>query len=61
MEKLIITVAVTGNVPTKEQNPYLPITPQEIAETALQCQEAGASVIHIHARDQAGRPTLDRN
>jgi 3-keto-5-aminohexanoate cleavage enzyme len=59
MDKLIITVAVTGNVPTKEQNPHLPVTPQEIAETALQCQEAGASVIHIHARDQAGRPTLD--
>jgi 3-keto-5-aminohexanoate cleavage enzyme len=59
MDKLIITVAPTGNVPTKEMNPHLPVTPEEIAETAVHCREAGASLIHIHARDAAGNPTLD--
>lgn len=59
MEKLIITVAPTGNVPTQEMNPDLPVTPQEIAETAARCREAGASLIHVHARDSAGQPTLD--
>ena len=59
MEKLIITVAATGNVPTKEMNPHLPVTPAEIAETAVRCRKAGASLIHIHARDAAGAPTLD--
>jgi 3-keto-5-aminohexanoate cleavage enzyme len=59
MDKLIITVAPTGNMPTKEVNPYLPVTPEEIAETAVRCREAGASLIHVHARDAAGRPTLD--
>jgi 3-keto-5-aminohexanoate cleavage enzyme len=59
LEKLIITVAATGNVPTKEHNPHLPVTPEEIAETAFRCREAGASLIHVHARDSAGMPTLD--
>ena len=57
--KLIITVATTGSVPTREMNPHLPVTPEQIAETAVLCREAGASVIHIHARDADGRPTLD--
>lgn len=59
MTKLIITVAPTGNVPTKAMNPHLPLTPEEIAETAVRCREAGASLIHIHARDAAGKPTLE--
>lgn len=59
MNKLIITVAPTGNVPTKEMNPHLPVTPDEIAETAVRCREAGSSLIHIHARDIVGQPTLD--
>ena len=57
--KLIITIATTGSVPTREMNPHLPVTPEQIAETAALCREAGASVIHIHARDTDGRPTLD--
>jgi 3-keto-5-aminohexanoate cleavage enzyme len=57
--RLIITVAPTGNVPTKEMNPHLPTAPGEIARTAALCREAGASIIHIHARDDAGKPTLD--
>jgi 3-keto-5-aminohexanoate cleavage enzyme len=59
MDKLIITVAPTGSVPTKEMNPHLPVSPREIAETAARCRGAGASLIHIHARDDEGRPTLD--
>jgi len=59
MDKLIITVAPTGNVPTKDMNPHLPATPEEIAETAVRCREAGASLIHVHARNAEGRPTLD--
>ena len=58
MEKLIITVAPTGSVPTKAQNPHLPLTPQEIAETAYRCYNEGASIVHVHARKD-GRPTLD--
>ena len=59
MEKLVITVAPTGNVPTREMTPHLPVTPQEIARTAARCHEVGASVVHVHARSQDGRPTLD--
>jgi len=59
MDKLIITVAPTGSVPTKAQNPYLPVTPQEIADTAYRCWQIGASIVHVHARDDQGHPTLD--
>lgn len=58
-QKLIITVALTGNVPTKKMNPNLPITPHEIAEDIKRCADAGASLFHIHARDGDGNPTLD--
>jgi 3-keto-5-aminohexanoate cleavage enzyme len=57
---LIVTVALTGAVPTKERYKRLPVTPQEIAEDALACEEAGASIVHIHMRDQNGKPTQDR-
>ncbi len=59
MDKLIITVAATGNVPTKEMNPHLPVTPKEIAASAARCRRAGAGLIHVHARDVVGKPTLD--
>ena len=59
MDKLIITVAPTGNVPTKDKVPALPVTPREILDTAIHSREAGASLIHVHARDEQGRPTLD--
>ena len=59
MDKLMITVALTGSVPTKENNPNVPITPEEIAESAVRCREAGASIAHIHARDAEGKPSLD--
>ncbi|MEW5725994.1 MAG: 3-keto-5-aminohexanoate cleavage protein [Thermodesulfobacteriota bacterium] len=59
MEKLVVTAALTGNVPTKAQNPNLPVTPEEIAADARRCAEVGASVLHIHARDPQQKPTLE--
>lgn len=59
MEPLIITVAPTGNVPTKAMTPHVPITPLEIATDIAACWQAGAAVAHIHARDAAGQPTAD--
>lgn len=53
MEKLIITIAPTGSVPTKKNTPHIPITPDEIIQTGILCEKAGASIIHIHARNPA--------
>lgn len=56
--KVIITCAVTGSVHTPTMSPYLPITPDEIARESIAAAEAGASIIHLHARDpKDGRPT----
>jgi uncharacterized protein (DUF849 family) len=58
--KVIITCAVTGSIHTPSMTPYLPITPDEIAEQAIGAWEAGASILHLHARDPGdGRPTPD--
>lgn len=57
MDKLIITAALTGAEVTRENQPNLPLTPDEIAEAAYQCYLAGASIVHIHARDAEGKPT----
>jgi len=58
--KVIITCAVTGSIHTPSMTPYLPITPNEIAEASIGAYEAGASIIHLHARDpKDGRPTPD--
>ncbi len=51
MEKLIITVAPTGSLPRKRNNPNVPITPREIVDTGVRCEAAGASVFHVHARN----------
>jgi len=59
MEKLIITVAPTGSVPRKRDTPYVPVTPDEIAETAYLCEQEGASIIHVHCRDENENPTSD--
>ncbi len=59
MEKLIITVAPTGSVPRKKDTPYVPVTPDEIAETAYLCEQEGASIIHVHCRDENENPTSD--
>src|SRR5438309_11540650 len=58
--KVIITCAVTGSIHTPTMSPHLPITPQEIAEAAIGAAEAGAAIVHLHARDPVdGRPTQD--
>jgi 3-keto-5-aminohexanoate cleavage enzyme len=57
MDKLIITVAPTGSVPRKKDTPHVPVTPDEIAETAYRCEQEGAAVIHVHCRDEGERPT----
>ncbi len=59
MEKLIITAALTGGIHGKEANPALPEQPDEIIREAFACYNAGASVIHVHARDQFGRGAGD--
>jgi uncharacterized protein (DUF849 family) len=64
MEKLVITCAVTGSLSQrgegKGQSPWLPVTPQEIAEDSRRACDAGASVLHLHARDpKTGAPTAD--
>lgn len=60
MDKVIITVAPTGNVPTRDRTPHVPLTPVEIAESVYASYQAGASVAHLHARDEHGRPTYRR-
>ena len=57
MDPLIVNAALTGMVPTKEDNPNVPVTPEEIAEDAERCVQVGASIVHLHARDDRGRPT----
>jgi len=55
----VISVAITGSLPTKEQNPAVPITPSEQIESTHQAFEAGAALVHIHVRDDSGRPSSD--
>ena len=58
--KVIITCAVTGAIHTPSMSPYLPITPKEIADAAVAAAEAGAAIVHLHAREPVdGRPTQD--
>lgn len=60
MKKVIITCAVTGGVHTPTMSDALPITPDEIATQSIEAAEAGASIIHLHARDpETGKPTPD--
>ncbi|NYT25504.1 3-keto-5-aminohexanoate cleavage protein [Alcaligenaceae bacterium] len=55
--KVIITCAVTGSIHTPSMSPYLPVTPDEIADSAIAAAEAGAAIVHLHARDpRDGRP-----
>ncbi|MFM8920137.1 MAG: 3-keto-5-aminohexanoate cleavage protein, partial [Limnohabitans sp.] len=56
----LITCAVTGNITKPEQTPYLPVTPEQIANECLAAAEAGAAAVHIHVRDPAtGRPSME--
>ena len=60
MEKLIITIAPTGNVPTYELNPNSALTIEKIVKDVKECKEAGATVAHLHVRDEKFLPTSDR-
>ena len=58
-QKTFITCAITGNLTRPEQSPHLPITPQQIADSALEAAEAGAAIAHIHVRDpETGTPSM---
>ena len=53
----LINAALTGMVPTRSEAPFVPLTLEEIVADAVACVDAGASILHVHARDAAGRPT----
>ena len=60
MSKIIISCAITGSIHVPSQSPYLPITPDQIVRSAVQAAEAGAAILHLHARDPMnGRPSAD--
>lgn len=60
MRDIILTAAVTGNITRPEQTPWLPITPQQIAEETIASAKAGAAIAHIHVRDpETGRPSME--
>ena len=60
LEKVLITCAITGNLTQPGATPHLPITPQDIASSALAAADAGAAVVHIHVRDpRSGVPSMD--
>jgi uncharacterized protein (DUF849 family) len=57
--ELIVNLAPTGMIPTRDASPYVPLTPAELAADVRRCRDAGASIVHIHPRDSAGRPSQD--
>ncbi len=59
MKPLIVTAALVGSLPQKSQNEFVPITPDELAADARACYEAGAAVVHVHARKPNGENTHD--
>jgi uncharacterized protein (DUF849 family) len=60
-QPMVVNVALTGAVPSKSDNPRVPISPEEIAADALACAAAGAAVVHIHVRDESGAPAHRRD
>ena len=60
MEKLIITCAISGAEVLKEHNPHVPYTVDEMVREAREAYEAGASIIHLHAREDDGTPTQSK-
>jgi len=59
VDSAVITCALTGPIASKRDNRNLPVTPQEIADSAREAHEAGAAVVHVHLRDEEGLPTAD--
>jgi len=60
-DRLIINAAITGMVPTKADNPNVPVAPDEIVADVRRCVDAGAAIVHVHARDESGRPTYKKS
>ena len=60
MNRLIINFTPTGMIPTKDMTPHVPVTPQEIIREVLDSRQYGVSMVHIHARDEQGRPTYKK-
>jgi len=58
MNEVVVTAALTGTLANRDQCPAIPYTPEEIGEEARRAREAGAAVVHIHARERDGRPTV---
>lgn len=59
-DEVILTCAITGNITTPGQTPHLPITPRQIADSALEAAEAGAAIVHLHVRDpRTGQPSME--
>src|SRR6267143_1453680 len=56
-DELIVNLAPTGMVPTRADSPHVPITPEEVAADVRRCCDAGASMVHLHPRDELGAPT----
>jgi uncharacterized protein (DUF849 family) len=62
MKKVIVTAAITGSIHTPSMSPYLPLTPEQIAEEAVKVYEAGGAVAHVHVRDpKTGIPNADQD
>jgi len=57
MKDLILNLAPTGMVPTRDMSPHVPISPEEIVADCQRCADLGAAILHVHARDEDGRPT----
>jgi uncharacterized protein (DUF849 family) len=58
-DELIVNLCPTGMVPTREDTPHVPLTPEEVAADVRRCADAGASIVHIHPRDAEGLPSQD--
>ena len=56
--KLVITIATTGNINTRSNNPDLPCSPQEMADQMHECIKLGVSILHIHSRNELLKPTM---
>lgn len=59
IDELIINLAPTGMVPTRADSPHVPLTPDAVAADVRRCADLGAAIVHLHPRDEAGRPTQD--
>jgi uncharacterized protein (DUF849 family) len=60
MSGFVLNFTPTGMVPTRDMTPHVPLSPEEIVAQVLECAELGANMVHLHARDEQGRPTYDK-